>query len=133
MKDFWIYLISDVWSFHLAIMGILVSVITLLYASLSSKVEELNSIKTSKEYALMNRVTAINNSIKQLRKLNMRVKKGLLISFCIFVLTTIIKYLPEGCLIKCIAMFNAIITIAFMALGIKLAYDVYSQYQKETL
>ena len=55
MEDIWGALIDDMWNFHLAIMGIMVSIITLLYASLCGKVEELNSIKQSKEYVLMNR------------------------------------------------------------------------------
>lgn len=132
MEGIWSSLIGDMWNFHLAIMGILVSIMTLLYASLCGKVEELNSIKQSKEYVLMTRATAISNSIKRLRKLNKQVIIGLIISLCLFILTTIIKYLPEGCLIKWIAVFNAIITIVFLAFGIKLANGIYSQYQKET-
>lgn len=132
MEGIWTSLIDDVWNIHLAFMGFLVSVITLLYASLSSKVEELNSIKKSKDYSLMNRVTAINNSIKQFRYLNKQVMKGLLISFCIFVLTTILKYLPEGCIIKCIVILIAITTIVLIVFGFKLAYGIYSLYQKET-
>ena len=53
MEDILEALIGDMWNFHLAIMGIMVSIITLLYASLSGKVEELNSIKQSEEYVLL--------------------------------------------------------------------------------
>ena len=131
MEGFSTSLIGDVWNVHLVIMGILVSVMTLLYASLSSKVEELNSIKQSKEYVLMNRATAIRNSINRLRQLNKKVMIGLTFSFCLFVLTTIIKNLPEGCIIKWITVFITIITIGLITLGVKLAYDIYSQYQTE--
>ena len=61
-------IIGDLWSVHLAIMGILVSVTTLLFASLSSKAEELDSIKNSTDYVLMNRATAVKNSIAIFRK-----------------------------------------------------------------
>ncbi len=132
MECFWNSLISDIWSINLAIMGILVSIIILLYTSLCGKVEELNSIKQSEKYALMNRAIALTNSIENLRKLNKQVMIGLIISLCIFVLTTIIKYLPEGCIIKWLATLNAIITIGLLAFGIKLAHGIYSQYQKET-
>lgn len=132
MDAFWTSLIGDLWSLHLAIMGILVSVLTLLYASLCGKVEELNNIKQSNDFVLMNRATAINNSVVRLRKLNKHVVIGLIISFCLFVLTTIIKYLLEGCIIKWIASFDAIFTIGLLAFGVKLAHGVYSQYQKET-
>lgn len=132
MDVFWTSLIGDLWSLHLAIMGILVSVLTLLYASLCGKVEELDSIKQSEDFVLMNRATAIRNSIGQLRKLNKHVIIGLVFSFCLFVSTTIIKYLSEECIIKWIVSINAIITIGLLAFGVKLAHDVYSQYQKET-
>lgn len=135
MEGIWGSLIGDMCNFHLAIVGILVSMMTLLYASLSSKVEELNSIKQSEEYALTIRSIAISNSIGRLRKLNKQVMIGLIISFCLFVLTTIIKYLLDGCVIKWIAVFStiiAIITIGLLAFGVKLAYGICSQYQKET-
>ena len=41
MESIMVSVIGDLWSVHLAIMGILVSVTTLLFASLSSKAEEL--------------------------------------------------------------------------------------------
>lgn len=133
MDVFWESLVNDLWSLHLAIMGILVSVLTLLYASLCGKVEELDSIKQSEEFILMNRATAVRNYINQLRSLNKQVMLGLIISFCLFVLTTIIKYLPEECVvIKWITSFNSIATIGLLVFGIKLAREVYSQYQKET-
>ena len=132
MEHFWVTLIGDMWSFHLAIMGILVSVLTLLYASLCGKVEELNYIKQSEEYALMNRAIAMSNSIDRLHKLNKKIMKSLIISFCFFILTTIIKYLPEVCIQRWIASFIAIITIGFLVFGVKLAHSVYNQYQKET-
>ena len=132
MEDIWGALIDDMWNFHLAIMGIMVSIITLLYASLCGKVEELNSIKKSEEYFLMNRATAISNSIERLRKLNKQAMVGLVVFFCLFVLTTILKYLPQGCITKWIVVINAIITIVFLFLGTKTALGIYSQYQKET-
>lgn len=132
MEDFLKTLISDMWYFHLAIMGIMVSIITLLYASLCGKVEELNSIKKSEEYFLMNRATAISNSIERLRKLNKQAMVGLVVFFCLFVLTTILKYLPQGCIAKWIVVINAIITIVFLFFCAKTALGIYSQYQKET-
>ena len=41
---------NDLWSLSVGMIGILVSVMTLLYASLSSKVEEQTILKKSKEY-----------------------------------------------------------------------------------
>ncbi len=131
MESIWGSFINDMWNFYLAIMGILVSMMTLLYASLCGKVEELNSIKQSEEYTLMNRTIVISNSIKRLRQLNKRVMIGLIITFCLLTLTTILKYLPVGGIIKWIVVINVIITFGLLALGIKLAHDIYSQYQTE--
>ena len=69
--------INDLWSLHLGMMGILVSIMTLLYASLSSKVEELKVLRISEDYTMMNRATAVENSVKALRKLNGQVIKNL--------------------------------------------------------
>ena len=64
---------NDLWSFSVGMIGILVSVMTLLYASLSSKVEELTVLKKSKEYITMNRATAVERTVKALQRLNRQV------------------------------------------------------------
>lgn len=133
MYSNWIVMIGDLWSIHLAIMGILVSVITLLYASLCSKVEELDGIKNSTDFVLMNRATAIRNSIMKLRNLNKHAMCGIIITFCLFVLTTILKYLPESCIINCLEVCDAFFTICLIVYGFYLGYGVYSHYQKETI
>ena len=132
MESIMVFIIGDLWSVHLAIMGILVSVTTLLYASLSSKVEELDSIKNSKDYVLMNRVTAIKNSIAIFRKLNKQVMYGLIISFGLFTFSSILKYLPDSCVTNCLAIVDAVFTICLIAYGIYLWHGIYSQYKKVT-
>jgi len=126
-------MIGDLWSIHLAIMGILISVITLLYATLCSKAEELEGIKNSTDYVLMNRATAVRNSIMKLRELNKHAVHGIIIAFCLFVFTTILKYLPDCCIINCLTVCDAISTIFLIAYGLHLGYGVYSYYQKETI
>ena len=125
-------MIGDLWSVHLAIMGILVSVVTLLYASLCSKVEELDGIKNSTDYVLMNRATAMRNSIMKLRELNKHAMYGIIITFGLFLLTSILKYLPDSYIINYLAVFDAILTICLLAYGLYLGYGAYSHYQKET-
>lgn len=128
----WIVMIGDLWSIHLAIIGILVSVVTLLYASLCSKVEELDGIKNSTDYVLMNRATAMRNSIIKLRKLNKHAMLGIIITFGLFVLTTILKYLPDCWGTNCLAVCDAVFTFFLIAYGIYLGNGIYSHYQKET-
>lgn len=132
MESIWTFLINDLWSVHLTIMGILVSVITLLYATLSSRVEELKSIKKSEEYVLMNRSTALHNSIKTLRSLNRKVTCGLASTFTLFVITSVLKYLPEANYTNWLVLIDTILTIGLLVYGVILAHGVYIQYQKET-
>lgn len=131
MKGIWSILIGDLWSVHLAIMGILVSVITLLYTSLSSKVEEWKSIKKNKDYAQMQRSTALLNSIKTLRSLNRKVMWGLASTFILFIATTIFKYIPEGYFDYCLVVTDAILTIGTLVYVVYLVRGLYIHYQKE--
>ncbi len=133
MESIMVSVIGDLWSVHLAIMGILVSVTTLLFASLSSKAEELDSIKNSTDYGLMNRATAVKNSIAIFRKLNKRAMYGLIITFGLFTLSSVLRYLPNSCVTNCLAIVDVVFTICLMAYGIYLWHGVYSQYKKETV
>lgn len=121
--------INDFWSLHLGIMGILVSVMTLLYSSLSSKVEELKVLRVSEDYAIMNRATAVENSVKSLGKLNKQIAKILVFSFALFVVSTTLKY----CQIFWVVIGDVVATLMLLFLCIYVAYKIYYQYQNETL
>ena len=120
---------SDLWSLHLGIIGIFVSVMTLLYASLSSKVEELKILRVSEDFSIMNRATAVENSVKSLRKLNKLVAKILVCSFALFVVSTTLKY----CRIHWIVIGDVAATLILLFFCIYVAYKIYYQYQNETL
>lgn len=124
-------MINDLWNIQMGVIGICVSVITLLYSSLSTKVEEVKSIKDSKEYSLMNKKTALENSINTLRKANKQVIIGLISFSILFVFSTILKYMSINILCWLIGG-DAILTIIMLTYCIYLSYSIYSQYQKET-
>ena len=126
-------LIGDVWNVHLVVMGLLLSMTTLLYASLCGKVEESDALKTSKDFSLMSRKIAINNSISKLGDLNNGIKKNLISFFIQFIITTIVKYLPKSCLCRncCIILVTIIAVISMLYVAIILIPTIYSQYQKE--
>lgn len=131
MDGIWIDMIEDLWSVHLAIMGILVSVMTLLYATLSSKVEEMKCIKDSSDFTLMNRKTIVSNSIKALRLLNKKVMVALVGAFVLFVISSFLKYIEcsySGILVSIVAVFTLLLILGIAII----AYGVYAQYQKET-
>lgn len=119
---------NDLWSLSVGIIGILVSVMTLLYASLSSKVEELTILKKSKEYVTMNRATAVERTVKALQRLNRQVIWLLAMSFVLFLLSTILKYFYVCWLL----MIDMILALLLIVLCVGLAYKIYSQYQNET-
>ena len=119
---------NDLWSLSVGMIGILVSVMTLLYASLSSKVEELTILKKSKEYVTMNRATAVESTVKALQRLNRQVIWLLAMSFVLFLLSTILKYFYVCWLL----MIDMILALLLIVLCVGLAYKIYSQYQNET-
>jgi hypothetical protein len=119
---------NDLWSFSVGMIGILVSVMTLLYASLSSKVEELTVLKKSKEYITMNRATAVERTVKALQRLNRQVIRLLVMSFVLFLLSTVLKYFYVCWLL----MLDMILALLLIVLCVGLAYKIYSQYQNET-
>ena len=119
---------NDLWSLSVGMIGILVSVMTLLYASLSSKVEELTILKKSKEYVTMNRATAVERTVKALQRLNRQVIRLLVMSFVLFLLSTILKYFYVCWLL----MIDMILALLLIVLCVGLAYKIYSQYQNET-
>ena len=119
---------NDLWNFSVGMIGILVSVMTLLYASLSSKVEELTVLKKSKEYITMNRATAVERTVKALQRLNRQGIRLLVMSFVLFLLSTVLKYFYVCWLL----MLDMILALLLIVLCVGLAYKIYSQYQNET-
>lgn len=119
---------NDLWSLSVGMIGILVSVMTLLYASLSSKVEELTVLKKSKEYVIMNRAMAVERTVKALQRLNRQVIKLLVMSFVLFLLSSVLKYFYVCWLL----MLDVILALLLIAFCVGQAYRIYSQYQNET-
>ena len=119
---------NDLWSLSVGMIGILVSVMTLLYASLSSKVEELTGLKKSKEYVIMNRATAVERTVKALQRLNRQVIWLLVMSFVLFLLSTVLKYFYVCWLL----VSDMILALLLIEMCVGLAYKIYSQYQNET-
>lgn len=86
--------ISDLWSFQLAAIGILVSVATLLYATLSGKTEAKQISDKSKSVEAQNHSVGLGNAIKQLQKLNVAVVKQIRSFGILFAFTTILRCVP---------------------------------------
>ena len=121
-------LINDMWSLHLGIIGILVSVITMIYATLSSKVEEMKAIKNNTDYVAMIHMLAVEKSINTLRRLNLKVMRILLLSFLLFLFSTILQFHHTTWMIA----LGGILSLLMIGYCVYLVSNIYSQYQNET-
>ena len=108
--------ISELWSFQLAAIGILVSVATLLYASLSGKIEAKQISDTSKTLEAQNHSVGLGNAIEQLQKLNVAVVKQIRNFGILFACTTIFRYIP------CCNMWLSLTYAIIIALSLYVSY-----------
>lgn len=129
--NYFTQLINDIWSLHLGIISIVVSIMTLLMSSLYDKVEEYNNIKSSDDIHLMMRKTTLLNSIKVFRNVNRKLKNVLLSTFSLFLISTALKYLELTLLVDAIIVLVVILSVCLVFWGAKVAFDAFKQYQKD--
>lgn len=124
--------ISDLWSFQLAAIGILVSVATLLYASLSSKTEAKQITDASKTLEAKNHSVGLGNAIKQLQKLNVAVVKQIRNFGILFVCTTIFRYV-NYCHLLLSILFAILISVTLLVSyhTVKTLYETFNYYRHE--
>ena len=125
--------ISDVWSFQLAAIGVLISVATLLYASLSGKNEAKKISDTSKTIEAQNHSVGLGNAVNQLQELNIAVVKQIRNFGILFVCTTIFRYVPN-CSIW-LSVLNTIIIVSTLLVSystVRTLYGTFNYYRHET-
>ena len=129
--DIFTKIICDLWSLHLSIIGIIVSILTLLFSSIYSKVDELKNYESSDDIHIMIRKTTLVNSISSFRDVNKKLKNVLLVTFFLFIISTILSYVELTLVVKVLISIVTIISVITMAWGVKIAIDTYKQYQKD--
>ena len=129
--DIFTKIICDLWSLHLSIIGIIVSIMTLLFSSIYSKVDELKNYESSDDIHIMIRKTTLVNSISSFRDVNKKLKNVLLVTFFLFIISTILSYVELTLVVKVLISIVTIISVITMAWGVKIAIDTYKQYQKD--
>lgn len=124
--------ISDLWSFQLAAIGILVSVATLLYASLSGKTEAKHITDASKTLEAKNHSVGLGNAIKQLQKLNVAVVKQIRNFGILFACTTIFRYVTY-CNLLLSVLFVILISVTLLVSyhTVKTLYGTFNYYRHE--
>lgn len=130
-SDIFTKIICDLWSLHLSIIGIIVSIMTLLFSSIYSKVDELKNYESSDDIHIMIRKTTLVNSISSFRDVNKRLKNVLLVTFFLFIISTILSYVELTLVVKVLISIVTIISVITIAWGVKIAIDTYKQYQKD--
>ena len=124
--------ISDLWSFQLATIGILVSVATLLYASLSGKTEAKRISDTSKTLEAQNHSVGLGNAIEQLQKLNVAVVKQIRNFGILFACTTIFRYVPCCNILFSLTYFIIVALTLFVSYTtIRTLYGTFNYYRHE--
>ena len=129
--DIFTKIICDLWSLHLSIIGIIVSIMTLLFSSIYSKVDELKNYESSDDIHIMIRKTTLVNSISSFRDVNKKLKNVLLVTFFLFIISTILSYVELTLVVKVLISIVTIISAIIIAWGVKIAIDTYKQYQKD--
>lgn len=124
-------IIGDLCSFHLALVGILVSVLTLLLASLVSKVEAMKAIANSNDINLVNKRIQYENEILTFRSMNRRLLRLLLASALLCLTSFIIKDLPKSVEITWPVIILCVLTIILFLCLIKPVFLIYQKYLSE--
>lgn len=125
-------IINDLWSLHLSMIGVIVSVMTLIFSSLSSKVEELKAIENLAKSNDIWRPTTISNIISRYKKLNRKLKCILISTTFLFVISFVLKYLPINFYSIIAILLDALLTIGLLIWIAIVAVGVYKEYQVET-
>lgn len=86
--------LNDFATLQLSIVGVLVSMATLIFATIVSKREEYRSIRKSTDTKLLNRAVEVNNDIKRLKRYG---KQLLMITSTSFVLYLVFTITNNSC------------------------------------
>ena len=123
--------LCDLWAFQLALVGILVSVMTLLFASIVSNVEAYNHTKNKKDINSQYLTTHLVNLKEIFKVLNKRIIFVFFCSLLLFVYSTIAKYCNGDCLLFWLCVVDIMLTMALCAWMMVVMAKVYRQYIKE--
>lgn len=106
--------LSDIATLHLAITGVLVSVVTLVFATIVSKREEYRSIRRSTDKNLQNRAVELSNDIGRLKNYCSQLLIVVAISFFMYILFTLANYFFNNSFLCIVTWIAGILTMAVL-------------------
>lgn len=125
-------IVSDLWSTQLAIIGIAVSVMALLFASHVGKVEAHRHISKSKEINNELMSVYLSNGIKTYQQLNSKIVVVFIASCFLFLYSSVVKYIDCETLLLGMGLVDLLFTIALIVWAVCVIMNVVGQYKKET-
>ena len=125
-------IVSDLWSFQLSIVGIAVSMMTLLFASHVGKAEAFQHVSKSKDINSEYLSIYLSNGIKTYKQLNSKIVAILILSGLLFLYTTITKYISNECVLFWMCIVDVLLTVTLAIWAVCVMIKVYRQYRKDT-
>ena len=125
-------IVSDLWSFQLSIVGIAVSMMTLLFASHVGKAEAFQHVSKSKDINSEYLSIYLSNGIKTYKQLNSKIVAILILSGLLFLYTTITKYISNECVLFWMCIVDVLLTFTLAIWAVCVMIKVYRQYRKDT-
>lgn len=124
--------VADLWSLQLAIIGISVSVMALLFASHVGKVETFRHISKSKD--INNELMSIylSNGMKTYQQLNSKIVSVFIISSILFLYSCVVKYISCKTVVFWMGLVDLLFTAVFIVWTVCVIMCVVKQYKKET-
>ena len=125
-------IVADLWCIQLAIIGIVMSVFALLFASHVGKVEAYQHVSKKQDINSEYLSVYLANGIKTYKKLNNKIVAILVAASLLFVYTAIIKYLTCKCVVLWMLIIDFVLTVALLVWIICVISSVCKQYKRET-
>lgn len=121
----------DLWAFQLAVIGILVSVLTLLFASLVGNIESYNKVKDRVDINSQYLTTHLDNKKMIFKLLGNRIVTLFVCSSILFIYSTVAKFCKGDCLVFWLCFVDMLLTVALVMWIVIFLVKVYRQYVKE--
>ncbi len=125
-------IVADLWSIQLAIMGISVSVMTLLFALHVGKVETYRNICKSKDINNELKSIHLSNGMEIFQQLNSKIVVVLIVFCILFLYSSVVKYIDCESVRFWLGIADLLFTVAFIVWTVIVIKNVVLQHNIET-